>query len=181
MKKTMIAMFCSAIISCAAFATELSPELANKVASLGYQLPIIQSPTTLKFVPYVIVGNQVTVSGQLPNASGALIAGKLGEGGLTIEQGQKAARECVLNILAHLNKICGGKIDHVKQIIKLEVFVASTAEFTEHPEIANAASELINSVFGECGKHARIAVGMVSLPKGAAVEVAATVLLNNEH
>jgi enamine deaminase RidA (YjgF/YER057c/UK114 family) len=145
-----------------------------KLAELCLTLPTAAAPVAA-YVPVVISGNMAYVSGQLPFIDGALVKGRLGED-ITIEQGYEAARACGLMLLAQL-KAALGSLDRIEQVVKLGGFVASTADFTDQPKVANGASELMAQVFGDAGKHARSAVGVPVLPLGAAVEVDAIVAL----
>ena len=146
--------------------------IADRLAELGITLPQAAAPVAA-YVPVVVAGNVAHVSGQLPFVDGQLVTGRLGED-VTLEQGTAAARACGLMILAQL-KAALGSLDRVSQVVKLGAFVNSTADFDAQPKIANGASELMAEVFGEAGKHARSAVGVPTLPRGAAVEVDAVV------
>lgn len=145
----------------------------QNIASLGLTLPEAATPAA-NYVPYTISGKLVFISGQLPMQDGKpFLVGKLGKG-VDIEQGKKTAEICALNILAHLKKACGGDLGKVKQCVRLGVFVNSAEDFTDHPKVANGASDLMVAVFGDKGKHSRFAVGVSQLPLGVAVEVDAT-------
>ncbi len=125
------------------------------------------------YVPFVIVGELVFVSGQLPLVDGVLrYPGRLGET-LTTAEGAAAARLCALNLLAHMRAACDGDLDRVGGIVRLGGFVVCTPTFFEQPQVLNGASELMAAVFGEAGRHARFAVGVPALPLGAAVEIEA--------
>lgn len=126
------------------------------------------------YVPYITSQNHVFISGQLPFVDSQLqYAGKVG-GTITVETAQKAARICGLNILAVLKDACHGDLDRVQQCIRVGGFVNATSDFTEHPKVINAVSDLMIEVFGvHSGHHARAAVGCGSLPLGACVEVEA--------
>lgn len=142
-----------------------------KLTEMKLTLPKVSAPVA-NYVPYVIVGNLVFISGQLPMEDGKVkVTGKLGRN-VSEENGAEAAKLCALNILAHL-KAAVGSLDKVKRCVKLTGFVSSTPDFTTHPKVINGASDLIVGVFGDAGKHARAAVGVPSLPLGAAVEVEA--------
>lgn len=142
----------------------------SRLKSLAIDLPAPPAPVA-SYVPYTVSNNQVFVSGQIPIWDGALkFVGKLGVD-VTVEQGRQAARICALNVLAQLKSACEGNLDRVVRCLKLGVFVNAAADFAQHPEVANGASDLIAEVFGELGKHARAAVGVGSLPRGVAVEV----------
>lgn len=134
-------------------------------------LPVASSPVA-NYVPYVVEGNMVYISGQLPLGVGELsqYLGKVGKT-FSVEQGKEIARICGLNIIAQLQQACGGDLDKVKRCVKLGVFVNCTEDFTDHPQVANGASDLMVEIFGEKGKHARFAVGSSQIPRGAAVEV----------
>ena len=142
----------------------------QNLASLGITLPEAPSPAA-NYVPYVIVGDMVYVSGQVPFVNGGLqVTGKVGDT-VTIEQAAGEARICAINLIAQLKAACGGDLSRVVQVVKLGGFVACTADFTDHPKVINGASDLMVEVFGEAGKHARAAVGSSSLPLGVAVEI----------
>ena len=145
----------------------------QRLAELGITLPAAAAPVAA-YVPTVEVGGLLHVSGQISFAEdGSLIKGRLGES-VDLEAGTAAARRCGIMLLAQL-KAALGSLDRVERIVKLGVFVNSTADFTDHPKVANGASELMVEVFGEAGKHARSAVGVPVLPLGVAVEVDAVV------
>ncbi|MCD6035787.1 MAG: RidA family protein [Rickettsiales bacterium] len=149
-----------------------SPE--KNLTALGITLPVVSKPAA-NYVPYVIAGNQVIISGQLPFLDGKIAdehKGRLGEG-VSIEQAQKTAQVCGLNILGHLKAACDGDLSKVSRCLRLGVFVSSAPDFTQQPTVANGVSDLMANVFGEQGQHARAAVGVNQLPFGAAVEVEA--------
>ena len=130
------------------------------------------------YVAYKIIGNLLYVSGQLPvGIDGKIIKGKIGKD-LTIENGQEAAKLCVINIVAQVKKALHGDLNKVKNCIKITGFVNSTDDFKDQPKIINAASEMLTSIFGECGKHTRAAVSSNSLPLGIAVEIDAIFEVN---
>jgi enamine deaminase RidA (YjgF/YER057c/UK114 family) len=141
-----------------------------KLKSLGIELTTPAKPAA-NYVGYTISGKQVIISGQIPFVNGKVDeqVGKLGAD-CSVEKGQKVARVCAINILAQLKDACGGDLSKVKQCVRLGVFVNSTPDFTQHPAVANGASDLIAEVFAEKGKHARFAVGVAALPFGVAVE-----------
>jgi len=144
----------------------------QRLAELGITLPKPAAPVAA-YVPVVIQGGFAYVSGQVSQENGQMITGKLGEN-MDIERGQKAARTCGLMILAQLKEALGS-LDRVERIVKLGVFVNCTGDFTDQPKVGNGASELMQEVFGEAGRHSRAAVGAPSLPLGVAVEVDAIV------
>ena len=141
-----------------------------KLAALGIALPAPAAPVA-NYIGFNVVGKLVIVSGQIPFVEGRIaVTGKLGAG-VTIEDGQRAARICFVNLLAQVKAACGGDLDRVKRVVRLGGFVACTPDFTQQPQVINGASDLAVAVFGEKGKHARAAVGCPALPGDAAVEV----------
>jgi enamine deaminase RidA (YjgF/YER057c/UK114 family) len=150
----------------------ISGKIDARLKELGIELPQATAPVA-NYVPYTVTGNLVVVSGQVTLWGGKVeYVGKLGRE-IGIEDGQKAARLCALNILTHLKTACGGDLDRVKRVVRLGGFVNCTPEFTEMPQVVNGASNLMVEVFGDAGRHARAAVGVASLPLGVAVEVEA--------
>ena len=151
-------------------------DITAKLASLGLTLPEPAAPVA-SYVPAVEAGGCLYISGQLPFIDGALVTGTLGAD-VSVEDGQAAAQACGLMLIAQIKKALGGDLGRVKRIVKLGVFVASTADFTDQPKVANGASDLMEAVFGDAGKHARSAVGVPALPLNAAVEIDAVVALH---
>ena len=143
-----------------------------KLAELGLTLPEPAAPVAA-YLPVVVANGLAHVSGQVSMQDGVLIRGRLGED-VSLTLGIEAARACGLMILAQL-KAALGDLSRVERVVKLGAFVNSTADFTDHPKVANGASELMLAVFGEAGRHARAAVGVPSLPLGVAVEIDAVV------
>ena len=146
-----------------------------KLAELGITLPKAAAPVA-SYVPVVVHGGMAYVSGQLPFVDGQVVKGRLGDD-VDVEAGQAAARACGLMILAQLE--AAGLLDKVERVVKLGAFVNSTPDFTDQPKVANGASDLMEQVFGDAGKHARAAVGVPALPLGAAVEVDAVIALKD--
>lgn len=142
-----------------------------RLKDLGLSLPEAMAPVA-NYVPYVITGHQVFVSGQISKIGDELIGGRLGDG-LSIEQGQYAARLCGLNIVAQLKAACGGDLSKVRRIVKLGGFVQATPNVTGAaiPQIINGCSDLMVALFGDAGRHARFAVSAPSLPLDVAVEI----------
>lgn len=148
----------------------------ERLAALGLELPVAAAPVA-NYVGFTVSGRTVFISGQLPMKDGKpLVTGRLGAG-VSVEDGYAAGRQCALNILAHLKVACGGDLDRVARVLRLGGFVACAPEFTDAPKCVNGASDLMVAVFGDAGRHARAAVGVASLPAGAAVEVDAIVEL----
>lgn len=140
-----------------------------RIADLGLVLPQPVAPVA-NYVPYVISGKLVFISGQVSIGPDGMIAGKLG-GDVSLERGVEAAQACGVNLIAQLKAACGGDLDRVRRVVKLGGFVNSTPEFIDQPKVVNGASDLMVAVFGESGRHARAAVSAPSLPMNAAVEV----------
>ena len=142
----------------------------EKLKKLNIKLPNAPDPVGA-YVAYKKVGNLLFISGQLPIAfDGKIIKGKIGKN-LTLEQGQEAAKFCVINILAQVKKALNGDLNKVKSCIKITGYVNSTDDFIEQPKVINGASDLIASIFGDAGMHTRAAVSTNSLPLGVSVEV----------
>jgi enamine deaminase RidA (YjgF/YER057c/UK114 family) len=149
-----------------------SPE--KRLKDLSITLPKPAKPVA-SYEGFVRSGNLVFVSGQIPVVDGKVaVTGKLGAG-VTLEEGQKAARLCAINVLAQLNEATGHDLTRVARVVKVTGFVAAAMDFTDVPKVINGASDLFAEVFGDRGKHARAAVGVAVLPLDSAVEVEAIV------
>jgi enamine deaminase RidA (YjgF/YER057c/UK114 family) len=148
----------------------MAGSIEKKLADLGISLPTAASPIA-NYVPFVRSGNIIVVSGQICfGADGKLVAkGQLGAG-VSVEDGQKAARACALNLLAQLKNALAD-LDRVARVMRLGGFINSAPGFTDGPKVMNGASDLMVEVFGEKGRHARTTVGVSALPADAAVEV----------
>lgn len=148
----------------------MAGRIEAKLAELGITLPRPMLPIA-NYVPYVVTGNLVVVSGQVPARDGVIaVTGKVGAS-LSIDQGKEAARLCLINVLVHLKAACDGDLDRVKRVVRVGGFVASPPEFTQHAQVMNGASDLAVAVFGDAGRHARTTIGVPALPADAAVEV----------
>ena len=146
--------------------------ISDNLKKLNVEIPEAPNPVGA-YVAYKKSGNLLFISGQLPiSTDGKIIKGKIGKE-LTLVDGQRAAKLCVINILAQLKKAVNGNLDNVKNCIKITGFVNSTDDFIEQPKVLNTASELLTTIFEQKGKHARAAVSTNSLPLGAAVEIEA--------
>jgi enamine deaminase RidA (YjgF/YER057c/UK114 family) len=145
------------------------PRPEDRLAELGLSMPDVAKPVAA-YVPAVRTGNHIYTSGQLPMKSGELMhTGKVG-GEVSVEDATACAQQCALNGLAAVRSVIGD-LSRVVRVVKLVVFVASTPDFTGQPGVANGASELVGSVFGDAGQHARSAVGVPVLPLDSPVEV----------
>ncbi len=147
--------------------------IEERLIELGVTLPEAPAPAA-NYVPYVVSGLNVFISGQLPMENGECPnKGLLGRD-VDLEDGVAAARVCAINILAQLKAACGGDLTRVVQCVRLGGFVAATPDFEQHPAVINGASDLIAQALGDAGQHCRAAVGVASLPFGVPVEVEAT-------
>lgn len=147
----------------------MSGKIDARLSELGITLPQANAPVA-NYLPYVRSGNLVNISGQITMENGELkFIGKLGKE-YGVEEGQKAARLCALNLIAQV-RAAVGDLDKVTRVVKLNAFVNSAPEFTDQPKVVNGASDTMVEVFGDAGKHARSAVGVASLPLGVAVEI----------
>ena len=148
----------------------MAGQIDAKLAEIGLSLPAPMPPIA-NYVPYAVSGKLVAVSGQVPAIDGRIgWTGKVG-GTVSVEEGQAAARQCLVNVLGHLKAACGGDLDRVVRVVRLGGFVAAAPEFTAHAQVMNGASDLAVAVFGDAGRHARTTIGVPSLPADAAVEV----------
>lgn len=147
--------------------------LANieaRIAELGIELPNAAAPAGA-YVPYVKSGNLVFVSGQITLWNGDIkYKGRLGDD-MSVDEGYAAARLCGLNLIAQVREACDGNLDRVSRVVRLGGFVQCTTNFIEQPKVINGASDLMVEVFGDAGRHARAAVGTISLPLDVSVEV----------
>ena len=142
-----------------------------RLAELGLTLPDAPAPAA-NYVPFVISGNMLYVSGQISQDANGRINGRLGAD-MDISSGAAAAARCGLSLIAQAKAACGGDLDRVARVVKLVGFVNSTPDFTDQPKVINGCSDLMVEVFGEAGRHARAAVSAPSLPFGVAVEIEA--------
>lgn len=151
----------------------------EKLREMGLELPPVAAPVAA-YVPGVRCGRWVYTSGQLPLERGELrYRGKLGQD-LGVEEGYRAARLCALNCLAVVKSVAGD-LDRVERVVKVTGFVASASGFSEQPQVVNGASDLLLQAFGEAGQHARSAVGVAELPRGACCEVEMVILLKEAY
>lgn len=144
--------------------------IQTKLKEIGFDLPQVAAPAA-NYVPYVVSGGMVYVSGQIPFLNGEKMhLGCIGDD-LSVDDGVRAAQACALNILSQVNDAVDGDWSKVERCIKLGGFVNSTPDFVDQPMVINGASNLIADVMGDAGKHARFAVSAPSLPLGVAVEI----------
>ncbi|MCM2472261.1 RidA family protein [Rhizobium sp. CG5] len=152
----------------------MSDTIDSRLSALGVTLPVAAAPAA-NYVPYVISGNLLYLSGQLPMENGSIaVKGIVGQD-VDLAAAQRAAELCAINILAQAKSALDGKLERIVRVIKLNGFVASAPGFTDQHLVINGASNLIANVLGEAGKHARAAVGMAALPLNAAVEIDAII------
>ena len=145
---------------------------SENIKKLNIEIPNAPDPVGA-YVAFKISGSLLFISGQLPISNdGKLLKGKIGKD-LKLEDGQKAAKLCIINVLAQAKKAMNGDINKIKNCLKITGYVNSTEDFVDQPKVINPASETLSNVFGDNGKHARAAVSTNSLPLGAAVEIEA--------
>ena len=149
----------------------MSETIEKRLSDLGVTLPVAAAPAA-NYVPYCRSGNLLFTAGQLPLKDGKLQASGLLGRDVDTASGKDAARYCAINILAQA-KAALGDLEKISRLVKITVFVASTADFVEQHLVANGASDFLVAALGERGKHARSAVGTASLPLNAAVEIEA--------
>lgn len=142
----------------------------QRLVDLDIVLPLPGAPAGL-YSPVVLSGDLLYVSGQIPTRDGAVVrTGRMGDSDITIDEAAELARVCAINALSHVRNYLG-TLDRVVQAVRVGGFVASAPDFTDHPKVINGASQLLLDVFGDAGKHARVAVGVAALPAGVPVEV----------
>jgi len=146
----------------------MSDTIADKIAELGYSLPDAPAPVG-SYLNSVLTGNQLHISGGLPFNAEKKVVGQVPRD-LSVEEAQEGARLIVLNRLA-VAKEALGSLDRITKIVSISGFVNSSPDFYDHPAIINGASDLLVKIFGEAGKHSRIALGVSALPLNAAVEI----------
>ena len=142
--------------------------IEKKLSSLSLKLPSAPKPAA-NYLPYVITNKLLFISGQISANENGLIKGVVGQN-MSVEEGYIAAQNCGLSLLAHLNVAINGDFQKFKRVIRIAGYVNSTNNFEDHPKVVNGVSDLMVSIFGENGKHMRIALG-ATLPLGVAVEV----------
>ena len=141
----------------------------TRLLELSIILPTPPAPAGL-YAPLVPVGNLLFVSGQIPISDGTILAhGKCGDT-VSIEEGALLARQCTLNALSLVREHLGS-LERVKRVVRVAGYVASAEGFVEHPKVINGASQLLIDLFGDAGRHARVAIGVAELPMGVPVEV----------
>lgn len=153
----------------------MSDTIEKRLSALGVTIPAAAAPAA-NYVPYAQTGNLIFTAGQLPLADGKLQATGLLGRDLDVEAGKKGAKLCAINVLAQI-KAATGDLERIGRLVKITVFVASAADFTEQHLVANGASDFLAEALGDRGAHARSAVGVAVLPLNAAVEVEAIVEL----
>ncbi|MEE2912601.1 MAG: RidA family protein [Planctomycetota bacterium] len=142
----------------------------NRIQELGLTLPDAPNPVA-NYVPAIILGNEIRTSGQIPLKEGQLLFKGAVPSCQSIEDAKKAAEVCGLNAIAVASNALDGDLDQIARVLQLRVYVASDPSFDGQSEIANGVSDLFVAIFGDSGKHARVAVGVSSLPLGATVEI----------
>ena len=146
----------------------MAGKIDARIAELGEVLPEAPAPAA-NYVPFVVTGNLVFVSGQVSMDAAGFVTGRLGDT-MDVAQGAAAAKRCALSLLAQVKAACGGDLDRLQRVVKLTGFVNSAPGFTDQPRVVNGCSDFLVAVLGDKGRHARSAVG-ASLPMGCAVEI----------
>ncbi|TCP40590.1 RidA family protein [Rhodovulum marinum] len=147
----------------------MSGRFETRLAEMGVTLPEAPAPAA-NYVPYVVSGDLVFVSGQIAMQNGTFLTGKLGAD-MDVDAGAAAARTCAIGLLAQVKAACGGDLDRLQRVVKLTGFVNSTPEFGDQPKVINGASDFLVEALGDAGRHSRSAVSAASLPFGVAVEI----------
>jgi enamine deaminase RidA (YjgF/YER057c/UK114 family) len=147
----------------------------RKLSEIGVILPLAPAPAA-NYVPFVLDGYTLYVSGQISRLGQELVLGKLGAD-MSVDQGALAARACAISLLAQVKSACEGDLSKLERVVKLTGFVNCTPDFIDHPKVINGASDFLVQVLGDAGRHARSAVGVASLPLGVAVEIEGIFLL----
>jgi len=151
--------------------------IEEKLKDVGITLPIPPNPAG-SYVPVVITGNLAYVSGQIPIKDGKIIFSGRVPIEQSVESAQEAAKLCIINGLSQLNSYFGS-LECITKIIKISGFINSSSDFSEHPKVINAASDLLVKIFGDMAKHSRIAIGVASLPLNSTVEIDMVVEFSN--
>ena len=148
----------------------MAGKIDARLAELGIDLPEA-AMLAANYIPYIVTGNLIMVSGQIPMLGGEIQGiGKVGRD-MTTAEAAGIAKICALNLIAQAKTACGGDLDKIVQVVKLGGFVNCVEDYAQQPEVVNGASNLMVEVFGDVGRHARFAIGTNSLPRGVAVEV----------
>jgi enamine deaminase RidA (YjgF/YER057c/UK114 family) len=145
-------------------------DVVAKLAELGWKMPEPPRPVGA-YLPAVVSGNLIFVSGQLPMSGGKLLAEGPVPSAVSVESAQKAAAQCVVNALAIVGAELAGKWERIVRVVRIGVFVQSDRDFRDQAKVANGASELLQAIFADAGRHARAAVGAAALPLNASVEI----------
>ncbi len=144
-------------------------KIETTLAEMGITLPDAPAPAA-NYVPFIVTRNMVWVSGQIAQGPDGLMTGRLGQD-VDVATGAAAAKACAISLLAQLKAACGGDIDRLVRVVKLNGFVSSTPDFTDQPKVINGASDFLVALLGDRGRHARSAIGVASLPMGVMVEI----------
>lgn len=154
-----------------------SGRVEKRLAELGIELPPVPAPVA-NYVAYQVAGNMAYIAGQIPFLNGELIYPGKVPSQVSVEQAQAAARQCGINMLSALKGACEGDLDRVRQCVRVQGFVSSDDDFTAQPTVINGVSNLMVDVFGDAGKHTRLALGANTLPLDACVEVSGIFLID---
>ena len=152
--------------------------IKERIESLGHSLPIAPAPVA-NYIPAIKSGNEIMTSGQVPISNGAIVYTGTIPSKQSVESGAKAAELCALNAIAAAATVLDGDVDRITGVKSLKVYVASDAGFADHPKVADGASDLMVAIFGDTGKHIRVAIGSIGLPLESTVELEATFTIAN--
>ncbi len=155
----------------------MSNSIKDNINKLSIKIPKISQPLA-SYLPYKKIGQLLYISGQLPLKNNKIIYPGKVDKDISIEKAILSAQQCIINVLSQINYVLDGELNNVKQFIQLSGYIASDLSFTNHHLVMNGASDLVVKIFGESGKHTRIAVGCTSLPLNAPVEVSAIIEIN---
>jgi enamine deaminase RidA (YjgF/YER057c/UK114 family) len=169
----------ASLIGCSSALSPSAGRIEARLRTLGIELPPTPAPLA-NYVAYTVENNVAYIAGQIPMNAGTLMHPGKVPTQVSIEEARAAAYQCGLNLLAALKGACNGDLDRVSRCVRLQGFVASADDFTAQPTIINAASDLLVEVFGEAGKHTRLAIGTNVLPLDSCVEISATFSLTPE-
>lgn len=162
----------AALTRCTMALSRSGGTVETRLQELGIELPATPAPLA-NYVAYTVENDTAYIAGQIPLREGTLLHPGVVPTQVSVEQARAAARQCGINILAALKGACDGDLDRVRRCVRLQGFVASSDDFTAQPSVINAASDLMVDVFGEAGKHTRLALGSNVLPLNACVEISA--------
>jgi enamine deaminase RidA (YjgF/YER057c/UK114 family) len=153
--------------------------ISQRIEKLGFTLPVAPIPVA-NYVPAIIVGEELRTSGQIPMVNGELLFKGAVPSMQTIEEASEAAKVCGLNAIAVADKMLDGNLERIVRVLQVRVLVASDQGFEGHSAVANGVSDLMVDIFGDTGRHIRVAMGSIGLPLGSTVEVEVVFQIKSE-